>query len=152
MAVGLRAVGWGVSDPVGNGQWQAAGLGWTGTARWLLQPSLCLLAGSYVRQGLLSASPPSFSVCQLRRCWQTYQTASGGPVLAGGWAQGQGRGGEAEGRTQPRGRQLVGGGDTVPLVTSGALRMLGQCLYPGWMGLPSVRLLVSTFARVIRSF
>ena len=62
---------------------------------------------------------------------------SGGPVLAGRWVPGRGRGGEAE-----RAVSLWAAGHGRSL--QGTLRgTLGQCSYPGWMGSPSVRLLLS---------
>lgn len=119
MAVGLRAVGWGVSDPVGHGQRQAGQAGVDSTAWRLLQPSLCLL-GSYVRQGLLSAVSSVLLSVPAERLLADLPDEL---LEARSWLAG-GRRARAEvvklrGRTQPRGRQLVGGGDTVPLVTSG---------------------------------
>lgn len=89
------------------------------TARWLLQPSLCLL-GSYVRQGLLSAVSSVLLSVPAERLLADLPDEL---LEARSWLAG-GRRARAEvvklrGRTQPRGRQLVGGGDTVPLVTSG---------------------------------
>lgn len=109
--------------------------------------------GSTARQ-LLAAWPPSSwqlrapgpAVCHLLRPSQRASRAaaggparrtSGGPVLAGRWVPGQGRGGEAEGAVS---LWAAGHGRSLQGTLRGTLE---QCLYPGWTGSPSVRLLVS---------
>lgn len=104
---------------MGLGQRQAGRAGVDSTARHLLQPGLRLL-GSYVRQGLLSAVSSVLLSVPVERLLADLPDEL---LEARSWLAG-GHRARAEvvrlrGWTQPKGRQLVGGGDTVPSVTSG---------------------------------